>query len=543
VSIEDFLNEEMRLYSIDSCRRGIPCILDGLKESTRKILSACFKRRLNYNRDVLKVAQLGGYVSEHMGYHHGEQNLPDIIVGMAQSFPGSNNLPLLYAGSVGFGTRQGGTAKMVVGKDAADGRYIFTKLEMLTRLIFRPEDDPYLPDRVEDGETLEKLYYMPIIPMILVNGCAGIGTGSSTQIPMYNLFELIDWILVWLDKKGEIQSETNGLVFYETPELCPYYRGFEGKIEQDGTRVTTYGNLTEIKEDTWQVTELPLGRLNCSIKKYRAKLEKMREDKQIKSIRSQKGDENKPDFTITVDEDGIKPNLKNMKLVDTLSTANMVLFDENLKLHRYATIESILTYFCQKRYAFYQIRKDGDLVSLRLELQWTSNKLRFIRMVDKGDLVILDRDEAELDKQLGKLGFDRKPKGKRGKKTVAVDSKDEADEPEDGEDDEVDDTLTFDYLLSMQARTLNIRSRVFKLLEKQHTTLQEQLEALEKTTIDEMWKRELGELKETHKKWEKRMAEDAAEPPKKRAKRMRDREPKRHVAHEGNDREDALLDA
>lgn len=519
VPVDQFLNEEMRLYSLDSCRRAIPCVLDGLKESTRKIISACFKRKLHYNKDNLKVAQLAGYVAEHMGYHHGEQNIPDTIAGLAQSFCGSNNIPLLYASGF-FGSRQGGGASLTIGGDAAASRYIFTKLEMLTRLIFRPEDDVYLPDRIEDGEVVEKEYYMPIIPMILVNGSSGIGTGSSSQVPMYNVFELIDWILIWLEKKGQIQSVVNGLTFYETPNLCPYYRGFEGKIEQEGLRINTYGKMEEIKKDTWHITEIPIGRLNTSIKKYRTKLEKMKEEKKIKTIKGQKHDENKPDFTITVDEDGIKPTLKNMKLIDTLSTSNMVLFDENLKLHKYPTIESILSYYCERRLAFYKIRKEGELKAIREELQWISNKIRFIRLVDKGKLVILDRNEDELDSEMIKLKFDKKAKSSRGKKQVQNNEEEDNDSDihDSKEESKSDELLSFDYLLSMQARTLNIRSRVFKALEKEQQQLQEKLDTLEKMEIDDIWRNELNEFKEAYKKWEKRIIKDSMEPKKSRPK-------------------------
>ena len=66
--------------------------MDGFKPGQRKIMFACFKRKL---RQEIKVAQLSGYVAEHSAYHHGEISLSGTIVNMAQDFVGSNNMNLL----------------------------------------------------------------------------------------------------------------------------------------------------------------------------------------------------------------------------------------------------------------------------------------------------------------------------------------------------------------------------------------------------------------------------------------------------------------
>jgi DNA topoisomerase II len=134
IPMADFINKELILFSMaDNCR-SIPSSVDGLKPGQRKILFSCFKRNL---KSEIKVAQLAGYVSEHSAYHHGEQSLSSTIVGMAQSFVGSNNLPLLEPLGQ-FGTRLQG------GKDAASPRYIFTNLASLARTIYHPFDDPLL---------------------------------------------------------------------------------------------------------------------------------------------------------------------------------------------------------------------------------------------------------------------------------------------------------------------------------------------------------------------------------------------------------------
>ena len=116
-----------------------------------------------------------------------QQSLAMTIVNLAQNFVGSNNLNLLMP--IGqFGTRIHG------GKDSASARYIFTKLSPLARLVFPQHDDNVLNFLVEDNQMIEPEWYCPIIPMALVNGADGIGTGYSTRIPNFDVRQLAQYI-------------------------------------------------------------------------------------------------------------------------------------------------------------------------------------------------------------------------------------------------------------------------------------------------------------------------------------------------------------
>merc|ERR1711871_412095 len=184
VPYEEFVNREMKHFSKYDNDRSIPNLVDGLKLSLRKILYSAFKKNLNKE---IKVAQFSGYVSEHSGYHHGEASLNAAIVGLAQNFVGSNNINLFQPNGQ-FGTRLQG------GKDSASERYIFTQLNKITRYIFRQEDDPILSYLDDDGLSVEPIYYVPIIPMVLINGSKGIGTGFSTDILSYNIQLIIAYL-------------------------------------------------------------------------------------------------------------------------------------------------------------------------------------------------------------------------------------------------------------------------------------------------------------------------------------------------------------
>lgn len=243
---DKFINKELIQFSIyDNCR-SIPCFVDGFKPAQRKILYGAFKRNL---KSEIKVAQLTGYVSEHAAYHHGDASLAGTIVGMAQNFVGSNNINLLYP-SGQFGTR------LLGGKDSASPRYIYTRLEKIARLIFHTDDDAVLTYLTDDGQCVEPQWYIPVIPMILVNGCEGIGTGWSTYIPNYNPNDIIKNIRLKLSGQ-------------EMEEMKPWYKGFRGIIEEKTkSTYTVHGRIEQINDTTVRITELPIKKWTQDYKQF-----------------------------------------------------------------------------------------------------------------------------------------------------------------------------------------------------------------------------------------------------------------------------------
>jgi DNA topoisomerase-2 len=191
ITIKEFVHQELIHFSNYDNIRSIPSILDGFKPSQRKVLYACLKRNL-FNE--LKVAQLAAAVAEISAYHHGEQSLVSTIINMAQNFLGSNNLNLLVPQGQ-LGTR------LMGGKDHSSARYIYTYLENYVNKIFNKIDNELLEYLDDDGMTIEPKYYIPIIPMILINGTEGIGTGFSTFIPNYNPIDIINWLSDKLNSK------------------------------------------------------------------------------------------------------------------------------------------------------------------------------------------------------------------------------------------------------------------------------------------------------------------------------------------------------
>ena len=365
ISYHDFIDNELIHFSKYDCDRSIPNVMDGLKISQRKILFSAFKKNLHQE---IKVAQFSGYVSEQSGYHHGEASLNGAIVNMAQDFVGSNNIHLLMPNGQ-FGTRLQG------GKDSASERYIYTKLNALTRQIFRKEDDGVLEYLDDDGLSVEPIYYVPILPMVLVNGALGIGTGFATNIPCYDPKQIIHCI------KQKIKDSS---MEYEEQNMVPYYRGFKGTITKiEDHKYATTGCYHLQGKSTLVITELPIGTWNENYVNF---LEKCLDDKKwkMKDYRDLSTDKEivmEIQFVSSVDLSDpktLEKIVKQMKLTTTLSTSNMYLFNKNETLTKYENANAILNDFIETRMEYYETRKQSQLKHLQGLLMLYSNKYRFI---------------------------------------------------------------------------------------------------------------------------------------------------------------------
>ena len=402
VSYKEFINEELIHFSKYDCDRSIPNLMDGLKISLRKILFAAFKKNLT---NEIKVAQFTGYVSEHSCYHHGEASLNAAIVGMAQNFVGSNNINL-FAPNGQFGTRLQG------GKDSASERYIFTLLSRITRSIFPAVDDNILEYLTDDGFPVEPIFYAPIIPMVLVNGSKGIGTGFSTDIMCYNPREIISYLKYKLG---------NGTL--EACEFIPYYEGFTGSITKIAdTKFLIRGKYEKVAPDKIRITELPVGTWTDDFKEHLESLTETTDKagKKVQPLVKDYDDMSKDttvDFTITLQkgklaeleaakgDHGCNGVEKAFKLYTTSSTSNMHLFDAEEKLKKYDSIPQIIDDYFEKRLDLYKKRKEYMVAALTQELLVLSNKARYIRLTLTDEIDLRKKKKEQVIDMLESKGF------------------------------------------------------------------------------------------------------------------------------------------
>lgn len=378
-SYDGFINNELIEFSMADNIRSIPHLIDGLKPSQRKILFGMIK--FNHKNEV-KVSQLGGSISSLTSYHHGPVSMEGGIIGMAQDFINSNNINLLLPKGQ-FGTRCSG------GNDAASSRYTFTKLNDITRLIFKEEDDDLLNYLSDDGLSIEPDYYMPIIPMVLVNGSEGIGTGWSTFIPKYNVKDIISII------EGKLKNKSS------KSELVPYVRGFKGSIFYDkDNKFITRGIITKINTATLRITELPVGMWND---KYFEFLDKLVDDKIIKDYTKNCTDID-IDITISVSREIMfeleKDLYKKFNLETSISTSNMNMFDINNKIKKYDSPEEIIEDFYSIRYNGYVKRKVFILNKLEHDRIVILNRMKFIKGILDGKIILNNKKKDEIEKQI-----------------------------------------------------------------------------------------------------------------------------------------------
>lgn len=368
ITYNEFVHNELIHFSKYDCERSIPNIMDGLKTSQRKILFCAFKRNLTKE---IKVAQFGGYVSEHSGYHHGETSLMQAMVGMAQDFVGSNNINLLQPNGQ-FGTRLQG------GSDSASERYIFTQLNKITRTLFPENDDKILHYLEDDGQRIEPEFYAPIIPMVLINGALGIGTGFSTYIPQFNPLDIVDRIKLRLQNSQD------------DAELIPWYKNFKGEIIKikNANQILIKGKYHVEKKDQLRITELPIGVWTDS---YKAYLEKLMNDKSYIREYQDMSTDTKVDILVTFQNNKLQNLLdksidenvneldKYMNLYTSKKYNNMHLFDEKQQLQKFDKPEDIIQYYIPIRLLYYQRRIDVLLKALERECTVLNNKARFIQ--------------------------------------------------------------------------------------------------------------------------------------------------------------------
>ena len=500
IPYEEFIDRGLIHFSIYDNERSIPNVMDGLKISLRKILFAAFKK--GGLKTEIKVAQFSGYVSEHAAYHHGEASLNAAIVGMAQNFVGSNNINLFEPNGQFGGRLQGG-------QDSASERYIFTQLNKLTRLLYRQEDDAVLSYIDDDGQMVEPVYYAPAIPMILVNGSKGIGTGFSTDIIPHNPVQIIAYIRAML----------TGVSSSDRPTIEPYFKGFKGTIKNIGgsganlalaanaasasAKYLIKGTYEIIADRKVRITELPIGTWTDDYKQFLEKLmdvpvaDKDKDKDKDKAASAttvpvlkeytDMSTDAVVDITVTfhpayphtpkdlqaaiIDADaGTNKLEKLLGLFTTQSTTNMNLFDAREKLRKYANIYDIIEDYYVERLALYAKRKTAMLAQLSNELRVLTNRAKYIQEVLDDKLELRRQTKEAIQAKMTAHGYEH-----------------------------IDGDTEYKYLLKMPMDSVTDENVRQLLAERDSKRAQHQ--QLTDTSIQALWTKDLDELEGEYKKW------------------------------------------
>ena len=354
------------------------------------------------------------------------------------------------------------------GKDSSSPRYIYTLLSKLARLIFKEEDNDILNYLEDDNEKIEPEYYIPIIPMILVNGGMGIGTGFSTNVPQFNPEEIIKICMYISDSIEDKEDYETIIKELELNIIKPYYLGFKGTIDNNEKgNYQSKGIYKWIDDNTIEITELPIGVWTEDYKIYLEELivknsleyfkgfENHYTSKNVKFILNLAPDAKKT-YESKIEEDFKLSSTKN------LSLNNLHLYSQEGHIKKYENINDIIKEWSLTRIKKYNERKIHQLKIMENDLLYLSNKIRFILDVINNNVQIMNKKITEVSERLVELNYTKK-------------------------NDE-----DYGYLLNMPISQLTLEKKL--TLEKQAEDLKNKIEELNKLSISNIWKKELEEL-------------------------------------------------
>jgi DNA topoisomerase-2 len=429
IKIQDLLNKQLVNYASYDNIRKIGSAIDGLKNASRKVIFTVLEKKI---KEKTKVLQLSNKCAEYADYLHG--SLDGVVVTLAQDFAGTNNIPLLQKFG-NFGTR--------CIQEASAPRYIFAKGSDELFDLFK--DSEILEQQYFEGSRIEPKFYTPTLPMLLVNGSEGVSSGFAQKILPRNPENLKKYILEKLSDK-EPSEEL----------LTPYAKNFKGNFRKDPENPNKWyieGVVEHVKNNEYVITEIPF---TYDLKTYTNVLDELVESKAIIRYTSESDGENILRFRITLPRgvnDSLLTRLKLYKIVNENYTA----IDENLKVREFKSAKEIIDYYIDIKLKFLQKRKTYIIEKLNKDFKMLENKLRFLKMHISKELSITDKTKSELETELEKLNFDKF----------------------DG----------YSYLIGMPMYSLTTDK--IKELETSIEKLKKEIETTTKTTIEQMWRKDL----------------------------------------------------
>lgn len=441
-------------YQTDGCNyasydnyRKICSIVDGLKPSARKCVYTVLKHNITSSK---KVAQLKSKVAEETNYLHGDDALAGVIVGLAQNFTGSNNIPLLQ--------RDGSFGSRLIPEAAAD-RYIFTLKEPYLDKIFKSEDNNILIEQVFEGDVIEPKYFVPIIPLIAINGSRGISTGFSQRILSRNPLDVIKYIESKLNNK-----KFNG-------NILPYFNGFEGDVIENKEKSSSFivtGKIKKINDYKIEILDVPI---SYTLKTYLKELDKLEEDKKIKEYKDFSENSKFKIEVLFYRNQGLNANTPNLlselKLVEPI-TENYTSMNDQNKIVEYNSIFEIIDAFYDIRLEYYKKRKNYLIKNLSNKILELYSKYLFIKGVIDKSIIISNKSDEDIVKQLEK-----------NEKIIKVND-------------------SYDFLLNMPMKS--ITKVQYEKLKETIKALKEELTILKNKTIETLWLEDLTDLKSSLKK-------------------------------------------
>lgn len=420
--------------------------IDGLKLSQRKVVYAAFKRCYN---SWLKTDTMCAQTQIDTNYIHGAANLEVVIDNMVANYVGANNYPLLIGNSGGFGCR--------ISPRPSAGRYTRIHLADIAKKLFLEIDNEILEKQVFEGDEIEPKFFVPIFPVMFLNGASGMSTGFSNEILPRNPAEVIEYI-----KKKIAGTERPRM------QLLPWFKGHLGKVEfnKELNRNESFGVVTRNNTTSYTITELPIG---TEYQKYVEFLDKLCDNGTIVDYDDKCDPKtDKILFNIKTTREFTKKHTDERKLYDAFHLIKslpevLCCIDENNRVKEFNSIQDILDMFINIRLKFYDKRKKYILESLKSKISELVSKYTFVLGIVKKTIVVSNKKKDDIIKQIDPID-----------KIIKIDG-------------------SYDYLLRMPIHSLTTEK--LAELKQQIIDTKAEFDKVKATTIQDMWLGDLHELK------------------------------------------------
>jgi len=432
---EFFENDYVDFSSYDNLRK-ICSVVDGQKNAARKVLYTILEQNIN---SKIKVSQFSSKVSEYAEYLHG--SIDGVVVGMGQDYAGTNNMPLLQK-SGNFGTR--------FSPDASATRYIYTYGSADFFELFNKKYTPILKNQVFEGHNIEPKFYVPNLPLLLINGSEGLSSGFAQKILPRNPDEIKRII------KGKLKGKNVKC------NLIPWFKGFNGVINKGINSGQWYidGVCTVKGTNKVLITEVPVG---YNLKGYIKVLDDL-EDKKIIQSYKDKSEDDVFNFEVTIPSKTLKSwtqeeLLIKLKLRKTV-TENYTVLDENNKIKVHENIQDILDHYIGVKKHYTELMKNHVINELQAHIKYDYSKYLFIKMIQDDELIISKRKKIDIVNDIDVV-----------EKIIKKDD-------------------NYDYLLNMSIQGLTYER--MQKLEQDIKNKHKELNDLTATSIEDVWFKEIG---------------------------------------------------
>lgn len=385
-TITNFLNTEYLNYAFSVLEeRAIPSVIDGFKPGARKIMHASLAGTTKDGK-LYKLLALSGDTMRISLYAHGDISLNGTIVNMCKYFNDNLN-PLESDSQVG---------SLRDPDSAGAPRYLYVKHSKYMDMIYKTDYD--LLDHIfEEGQYVEPMTYLPIIPTVLCKNNIGVAVGYSMHNQAYNPIDVIDACKEVIEARADKKDKIHTII-------RPYIRGIKKsnwKFEEGNWYNYGEWKFNQAK-DLMIITDLPA---DISYEDFEKLLYKYKDEDYIKDWKNKSvnGGVNyeitfpKKQLAIEMKRDRSGKRLANkFKLIKQVPEDLLWLLDENHKLKYFQNKNEVIEYFVNYRMTIYTERKKKLVKILEQRYKENSDLVKFIELVCKGKLKIRNRSKADI---------------------------------------------------------------------------------------------------------------------------------------------------